>query len=95
MSASLIDKAAFVLRSEHVRHLVAVECRKMDEVLHKVSIGSLPEDAASLQLASLEDKLAILRRQLGNDLVDSFKTVTLCDIERELEHAGVEVCHDC
>lgn len=83
-----------MLRPEHVRHLVAVECRKMDEVLRKVSIGSLPEDASSLQLASLEDKLAILRRQLGNDLVDSFKPATLCDIERELEHAGVEVRHD-
>lgn len=88
MSATLIDRAAHALRPERVRHIVEANCRRMDEMLHKHAAGSLPDDAVALRLAALEKALAILRRQLGDELVDGCVPVALCDIERELERAG-------
>lgn len=87
MSTTLIDRAAHALRPERVWHLVETQCRKMDELLHGGAAGRLPDDAVALQLAALENALAILRRQLGDARVDNCTPVALWDIECELERA--------
>lgn len=88
MSTTLIDRAAHALRPERVRHLVETQCRKMDEFLLGSAVGRLPDNAVALQLAALENALAILRRQLGDARVDNCTPEALCDIECELERAG-------
>lgn len=87
MSATLIDRAAHALRPERVRHLVEANCRRMDETLHRHAAGRLSDDAVALRLAALESVLAVLRRQLGDAIVDGCGPEALRDIEREMAQA--------